>query len=169
MNKENMNKNQQNLKTLALFHYIYGGLALLVLSLIVIVMIVISATHKRPHVNNFITNLSPSKTTNKTTIIKFDNFNKLGHSPVAFNHHLQSTRIRIGLFSPILWVGYYFISGILNIISGSFINRQQNRTLSLIVAGFNVLSMPLGTILGVFTFVLLSKNETIELYDKKLK
>ncbi len=165
-----MNNNKKNLKTLAIFHYIYGGLGLFFLSLTVIIMVVFSVTHKRPHVNNFSSNLTPSK----TIIVEFDNFKsysdgglqqpipKLGHSaPPALG-------ASVFLILPLLLVSCYFISGILNIISGVFIHRQKNRIFSLIVAGINVLSMPLGTILGIFTFILLSKNETIELYYKKL-
>lgn len=71
---------------------------------------------------------------------------------------------------PPAWMGWLFIGmggaavalgwtiGILSILSGRFMSTRRNRTFSLIVAGLNCLQMPLGTVLGVFTFVVLLRD-----------
>jgi hypothetical protein len=49
-------------------------------------------------------------------------------------------------------------------LSGRWLRARRNRTFSQIVAGFLCLNVPLGTVLGVFTFVVLGKAEAEELY-----
>jgi hypothetical protein len=43
-------------------------------------------------------------------------------------------------------------------MSGLFLLKRRHRMFILIVAGLNCLSVPLGTILGVFTFVVLGRD-----------
>ena len=55
--------------------------------------------------------------------------------------------------------GVWFVSsGVLNLISGLFIRARKNRTFSLIVAGINCLHIPVGTVLGVFTIIVLIRD-----------
>ena len=54
---------------------------------------------------------------------------------------------------------------ILNILSGFFLRRRKHRMFSLVVAGMNCLHFPLGTVLGVFTFVVLDRESVKELYE----
>ncbi|MEO6567323.1 MAG: hypothetical protein ABIO94_01060 [Opitutaceae bacterium] len=56
-------------------------------------------------------------------------------------------------------------SGLANLFSGLFIRRNVYRTFSLIVAGSNCLCVPLGTVLGVFTFVVLLRDSVRERYE----
>lgn len=66
---------------------------------------------------------------------------------------------------------YLFFGGLLllggagNLISGMFMRNQKNRTFSLIIAGINCLQFPLGTALGVFTFIVLLRDSVREIYD----
>jgi hypothetical protein len=55
-------------------------------------------------------------------------------------------------------------SGVLNLISGLYLRAQKGRTFSLVVAGINCLYLPLGTLLGVFTIIVLSRDSVQELY-----
>jgi hypothetical protein len=55
-------------------------------------------------------------------------------------------------------------SGILNLISGLCLHARKSRTFSLVVAGINCLHLPLGTVLGIFTIVVLSRESVRELY-----
>ncbi|MDE3098140.1 MAG: hypothetical protein KGJ88_01570 [Verrucomicrobiota bacterium] len=65
-----------------------------------------------------------------------------------------------------LFVGAWFLaSAVLNLVSGLFIRARQHRTFSLVVAGLNCLHIPLGTILGVFTIIVLLRDSVRELYD----
>jgi hypothetical protein len=47
---------------------------------------------------------------------------------------------------------------VLNIVSGRRMLQRRSRTLSLVVAGINCLSVPLGTTLGGFTFIVLTRE-----------
>jgi hypothetical protein len=52
-------------------------------------------------------------------------------------------------------------------LSARALNRRQNRTLSLVVAGIVCVTGLLGIALGVFTFIVLLKPETERLYAAK--
>lgn len=54
---------------------------------------------------------------------------------------------------------------ILNVMSGIFLLRRKHRLFSLIIAGLNCLQIPFGTALGVFTFIVLCRDSVRELYS----
>ena len=72
--------------------------------------------------------------------------------------------------------GYFFICmgsgfmllgwamGILTLISGRAIAQRRWRIFSLVMAGVNCASIPLGTLLGVFTFIVLLRPSVRSLY-----
>jgi hypothetical protein len=60
---------------------------------------------------------------------------------------------------------WFLMSLVLNLLSGIFLRAGKYRTFSLIVAGLNCLHLPLGTVLGVFTIVVLLRNSVRELYE----
>jgi peptidoglycan biosynthesis protein MviN/MurJ (putative lipid II flippase) len=60
---------------------------------------------------------------------------------------------------------WFVVSGVLNVISGFCLQARKHRTFSLIVAGINCLHIPLGTVLGVFTIVVLIRDSVRELYE----
>ena len=49
--------------------------------------------------------------------------------------------------------------GILICLSGHWIAKRRNRIASMVIAGFCCLIFPLGTLLGIFTFVVLNDEE----------
>lgn len=51
-----------------------------------------------------------------------------------------------------------------NFLSARFLRGRRHRTFSLIVAGINCLGIPLGTILGVFTLIVLLRPSVRTLY-----
>ena len=61
---------------------------------------------------------------------------------------------------------FMLVIGILNVMSGLFLRGRKNRTFSLVVAGIDCLQFPLGTILGVFTFVVLFRDSVRALYEQ---
>ena len=74
------------------------------------------------------------------------------------------------LFSMLKWFyvigGLWFVaSGILNFISAFCLLARKHRIFSLVVAGINCLHIPLGTILGVFTIIVLVRDSVRELYE----
>ena len=62
--------------------------------------------------------------------------------------------------------GIWFVgSGVLNLISGFFLRARKHRNFSLVVAGITCLHIPLGTVLGVFTIIVLMRDSVRELYE----
>lgn len=53
---------------------------------------------------------------------------------------------------------------VLTIYSGRCIKRRRNWVFSLVIAGFMCLSVPIGTALGVFTFIVLLRDSVKRLY-----
>lgn len=71
------------------------------------------------------------------------------------------------IFAVLKWfylaMGVWFVaSAILNVISGICLRARKGRTFSLVVAGINCLHIPLGTVLGVFTLVVLLRDSVRE-------
>jgi hypothetical protein len=65
-----------------------------------------------------------------------------------------------GFFAAVLVSG-----GMGNLLSGLFIRGRKNRVFSLVVAGLDFLQFPFGTVLGVFTFLVLLRDSVRELYE----
>ena len=55
-------------------------------------------------------------------------------------------------------------SAILNLLSGIFLHTRRHRIFSIVVAGINCLHIPLGTALGIFTIIVLSRDSVRQLY-----
>ncbi len=73
------------------------------------------------------------------------------------------------LFAMFKWfyvAGAVFMvtSGVLNLVSGLCLRARKHRTFSLVVAAFDCMHLPLGTVLGVFTFVVLLRDSVRTLY-----
>jgi len=60
---------------------------------------------------------------------------------------------------------WFASSGVLNVLSGLYIRARKYRTFSMVVAGIDCLHIPLGTILGVFTIVILTRDSVQQVYD----
>lgn len=65
------------------------------------------------------------------------------------------------LFGAVMVIGH----GVLNLISAGCLKARRHRTFSLVVSGLNCIFMPIGTTLGVFTFIVLLRDSVKELYD----
>jgi hypothetical protein len=63
-------------------------------------------------------------------------------------------------------MGFWLLAcAILNILSGIFLRSRQNRIFSFVVAGINCMHFPLGTALGVFTIIVLSRESVRQWYE----
>lgn len=60
----------------------------------------------------------------------------------------------------------FVIASIVNVCSGVFLRQRKHRTFSFVVACLNCLQIPFGTVLGIFTIVVLSRNSVCDLYQK---
>ena len=65
----------------------------------------------------------------------------------------------------LIFGAWFLASGILNVISGLCLRARTHRTFSLVVAGVNCLHIPIGTLLGVFTIIVLIRDSVREIYD----
>ncbi len=50
--------------------------------------------------------------------------------------------------------------------AGRKLKKRRNRIFCMVVAGIECLFMPLGTVLGVFTLIVLSKDSVTEIFDR---
>lgn len=133
--RANANKDSEHLNLLSIFHFVGAGLAMLGILFLIGHFALFHAFFANP---------------------KMWEGQKGGPPPKVF-------------FDIFKWFYLFFgvwllASGSLNVISGICIRARTNRTLSLIVAGINCLHLPLGTVLGVFTIVVLSRQSVRELY-----
>jgi hypothetical protein len=63
-------------------------------------------------------------------------------------------------------VALWFLgSGVGNLLSAIFLRARRHRTFSMVTAGFNCLHVPIGTALGVFTFIVLGRESVRQLYE----
>ncbi len=73
-----------------------------------------------------------------------------------------------GLFFVVIG-GLFFLAGqtlsICMIVSGRYISQLRNHGFSFVVACISCLFFPFGTVLGVFTLVVLSRDSVKALYD----
>jgi len=89
---------------------------------------------------------------------------------------LPTTQTATGqTFSPasFLSIFIYFYVGIgalflavtvLNLLSGLWLRRQRHRAFSFVVAAIDCLQVPFGTVLGVFTIIVLARESVAALY-----
>jgi hypothetical protein len=71
-----------------------------------------------------------------------------------------------------MFVWFYIFFGtllatacVLNLLSGIFLRQKRHRIFSLVVGGLNCLQIPFGTILGVFTIIVLSRDSVRVIYS----
>ena len=134
-----------HLKTLAICHYVWGALTILFSSIFIIHIILGVAVLTNPGAFN-----PPATTTAPVA--------QPPQMPPAFGW------IFIGAGSCAILLGWTM--GICTVVSGRCLARRRSRLFSLIMAGVNCLSMPIGTTLGIFTFVVLLRPSVRALYDQ---
>lgn len=73
-------------------------------------------------------------------------------------------------------VFFYVVIGVVlialsvgNVLSGHYIRKRKNRIFSFIIAGINCMQFPLGTALGVFTFIVLTRESVKMAYAANLQ
>ena len=64
------------------------------------------------------------------------------------------------------FVVWFLVSCVGNLLSGFFLRARRHRTFSMVIAAINCLHIPLGTILGVFTLVVLGRESVRKMYTR---
>ncbi len=130
-----------NLRLLSIFHYIWGPLVMLFSSIFIIHIVLGVMMLKNPSF------MAPPASPGRA-------------AAPAPPPELGWVFIIMG--SVAVFVGWTL--GILNIVSGRAIAKRKWRIFSLIISGINCLSIPLGTALGIFSFVILLRESVSAAY-----
>jgi hypothetical protein len=120
----------EQLRLLSVFHYVHGGLGVFGLAFIGFHYFLMSTVF--------------------LNIARSEKPTKGGLPPDAFFEVFKWFYLFFGL---VLLAGI-----IMNVIAGISLARRRNRLLCLITGGLNCLHMPLGTVLGVFTIIVLNRD-----------
>jgi hypothetical protein len=64
-----------------------------------------------------------------------------------------------------LFVAWFLVSAVGNLLSGIFLRARRHRIFSMVVAGLNCLHIPIGTALGIFTFIVLERESVKKMYE----
>jgi hypothetical protein len=70
----------------------------------------------------------------------------------------------IGLGTLFILIGWTM--GICLILSGKFLSQRRNYMFSFVVAAISCVQVPIGTLLGIFTIIVLSRSSTKVLYGR---
>ncbi|MBD3264791.1 MAG: hypothetical protein GF375_06790 [Candidatus Omnitrophica bacterium] len=122
-------KDQEHLKILSVFHYVVSVFMFVVASFFIIHIV-----------------LGASIVISPETML-----DDKGHPPPAFIGWIFI------LMGSIVIFGGWSLAGCL-IAAGRFLTRRKHYLFCLIVAGLNCLFVPLGTILGIFTLIVLLRD-----------
>lgn len=124
-----------HLKLLGIFHFVCAGLALLGILFLLAHFAVMHTVFENP---------------------KLWENQKSGPPPAELFAIFQWFYVIAGI--------WFLLSGILNVISGFCLLARKQRIFSMVVAGLNCLHLPIGTVLGVFTLIVLLRDSVRELY-----
>jgi hypothetical protein len=129
---------QEHLRLLALLHYIAGGLTIAFSSLFIVHTLFFAFLASHPQ------------------WIADHRLHQVAIQPFAL------MRMLAFVMGSVVVLGIAF--GVAQILSGRFIARRRYRGISLGVAILNLLLIPYGTLLGVFTLVVLARDNVRDLY-----
>ena len=132
-------KDAEHLKLLSVFHYVFAGLSVLGLGFLVLHFMFMRMIFTNPAM------LEGSKG---------------GPPPQEI----------CGVFIVFYAIGgvLVVVAGILNFLSAKFMRQRRHRMFSLVVAGMNCLQVPIGTVLGIFTILVLCRDSVLEMYGDGL-
>jgi hypothetical protein len=128
---------EEHLRLLTLGHYITGGLCIAFASLFIFHFVFIALMAANPDMFS-----APS-----------------GRQVAPPDGVMRAVAVMMGLF---MLAGWTF--GGLTIYVGRCIKRRARRTLTFVVACLNTIFIPFGTVLGVFTLIVLSRPSVRRLY-----
>ena len=146
----------EHLKLLAIGHYLYGGLTMACSSIFIIYIVIGVMALRNPAMFNPPPATGPASTAPAAPIPPRAPAPPPGPPPQVFGWMFA------GFGTTAVVVGW--TAGILTIISGRCIRRQRARLFSMTVAGINCLNVPLGTALGVLTFLVLLRDSVARMY-----
>jgi hypothetical protein len=130
-------RDRDHLNLLSIFHFVVSGLSLLGTGFLCLHYLIMSTVFSNPEMWK-----------NQKTAPPFN--------PEQF----MNMFVWFYLFMGVLLVA----ACVLNLLSGLFLRQRKHRIFSLVVAGLDCFQIPFGTVLGVFTFVVLLRDSVQEEY-----
>lgn len=128
---------RDHLNLLAVFHFVGAGLALLALAFLVAHYFLFHTLFADPHFYR-----GPHGAS--------------GPPPAALLKIMTAFYVALGI--------WFVASAALNVAGGICLRARRQRTFCFVVGAINCLHVPLGTVLGVFTLVILSRDSVGELF-----
>ena len=128
-------KDREHIKLLAIFHFVFGGLAVVGIAFLCVHYAILHTVFSNPEMWKSQQQTPP---------------------PEAFLDAFIWFYMFVGV---LLLIGL-----VLNVLSGLFLLQKRNRLFSLIIGGLNCLQIPFGTALGAFTILVLSRDSVRQLY-----
>jgi hypothetical protein len=137
LSPEQQKRDAEHLRLLSIFHFVVAGLALLGILFVVFHYVMMSAF------------MNP----------EFWKAQKNGQAPPPELMKMVAVFYVIG--------GVFLVlASALNFVSGLFLRRRQHRMFSMVIAGLNCLQVPFGTVLGIFTIIVLSRDSVRRIYER---
>ena len=128
----------KDVELLALFHFIGAGFALLAMGGVLLHYAFFSSVMKDPEIWARNPQAAP---------------------PQALFEGLKWFYLAIG--------GWFATSLVLNVLAGFCLLRRKGRTFCFVVAAFDCLHMPIGTVLGIFTIIVLARDSVRDLFQPR--
>jgi hypothetical protein len=133
--------NSENLNLLSIFYFAFGGLSLLGAFILFIYMLIIGLVFSNNHVR--------------------ESLQSQPEGEIVGTVFSVISVVFIVLFVFILAVG------IMQIMAGFRLRQKRSKTFIMVVAIIALLSFPLGTALGVFTIIVLSRSSVDAMFKKE--
>jgi hypothetical protein len=101
-------------------------------------------------------------------IIEHDHIHQM--SKAIFTGYSNSNKLPMEFYNIFALI-FYFIGGlmilnaILNLLTGIYLRQRKHRIFCIIIGALNCLHVPVGTALGAFTIVILSRDSVKNIFD----
>jgi hypothetical protein len=149
MAMEPLSQTRDQLKTLSIFYYVLGGICVLFSCFPLIYVIVGQVVFTAAHIPaTFPAEACP------------------GHPGAHGAHGAEGAAIAGTVFTLIGVIGMLiaWTMAALSFITGKFLSSARHHTFCLVMAAIACLMAPMGTVLGVFTIIILMKDEAKQLF-----
>ena len=155
-------KDVEHLNLIAVFHYVWGGLVGFG-ALGCVAYMFFMEKFFRSALNMASTPIPATVTTPSEASEVVTAVSTAPYPSDMIDNMIQMMYVVYGVLAALCIIGC-----ICNIISGRCIHKKKNRVFSMVVGAFNCIMFPLGTVLGVFTFVVLCRNSVAQMYGRGL-
>jgi hypothetical protein len=164
-------QDEAHLKLISVFHYVLAGLYLLGIGFVILHFMIMSMVFRMAEAESMKTPATP-----QVVVVEPGSGIEIAPEipPAPIAPVSPKTNPFPKEFMPIMYGVYGFIGLFLvalcvcNIVSGLSIRKRKRRIFSFVIAGVNCMQFPFGTALGVFTFIVLSRESVKADYASRL-